>query len=144
MIQTDAPLWVPSREVSDAAAGQDLPPGGRQRLPNRRRSLNLRFRFPVDPERPGRRYHLGIGFYGEEGWRPGEIFLRGPKTGSDADAQLDDAATYASMLMQHGCRAEALAHGSTREAVMRVALQIAAAIEAFGPGVDLQHLGVEP
>ena len=71
MIQTDAPLWVPSRDASDAAVGHRLPPGGRQRLPDRRRALNLRFRFPADPERPGSHYHLGIGFYGEEGWRPG-------------------------------------------------------------------------
>lgn len=133
---------TPSSGAPPAAAG-DPPPDRRQRLPHRRRSLTVGFHFPLDPTLPRRRYHLGIGFYGERGWRAGEVFLDGAKVGSDADAQLDDAATYASMLMQHGSAAADLAGASTRDSVMRNALQIVAAIEDGGPDTELSHLGVE-
>lgn len=116
---------------------------GRRRLPDRRLSYNVEFWFPPAPENPKRKlYQLNLGFRPDG--KLGEIFLDGTKAGSDQDSDLDDKATYVSLLLQFGFPIERLAHSSTRDAIMRHVLLIATEIEASGPDVDLQHLGLPP
>jgi hypothetical protein len=67
---------------------------------------------------------MTVGLY--EGGAAGEIFLRGAKTGSDIDALVDDAATLASLLLQHGYAPHELAGRLTVDGLMRTALQHAA------------------
>lgn len=43
---------------------------------------------------------LSVGFYPDG--RPGEVFVRGLKSGAHLDALLDDAAVLISRLLQHG------------------------------------------
>ena len=74
---------------------------GRKRLPDRRPCET------IDVLHAGERYHANIGYYPDG--RPGEIFIRGAKVGSDSDAICDDAAVLVSRLLQRGDRLPAIA-----------------------------------
>ena len=91
---------------------------GRRRLPDRRLSPGATL------DHHGARYRMTVGLYPDGS--PGEIFIRGPKVGSDSDALVDDAATMASLLLQLGFAADDLARRLTADGLMRQALELAA------------------
>lgn len=101
--------------------------GTRRRLPDRRPSLT------VEMDRDGLPWRLSFGFDG--GGRVCEVFLDGAKIGSDLEALADDAGVMASLLLQSGMSAKALARhlgnegGRGAASVLGAALQSAAAIE---------------
>lgn len=93
----------------------------REKLPSRRESPAIGF------QHAGGEYRVGLGL------RPNgecaEIFLNGAKEGSDYQAVMGDLATMASLLMQHGYRAEDLARRLSIDGLARAALTYAARIE---------------
>jgi len=80
----------------------------REPLPERRRCEN--FDFVIGNVH----YTAGLGFY-DDG-RLGEIFLTGPKAGTDVEIIAKDAAVMASIALQHGASADVLRHGLQRDA----------------------------
>ena len=66
----------------------------RQRLPNRRRAET------VDIEVAGSQYQLSVGYFPDG--RIGELFIAGPKSGSDMHGLLADLGVVISRLFQHG------------------------------------------
>jgi len=80
----------------------------RSRLPNRRHHVVIEF------EHAGFSYTAGIGFFDDACQHPAEIFLTTNKQGSLVDINARDAAIAASLLLQHGCPAETLRRGLTR------------------------------
>jgi hypothetical protein len=68
--------------------------GDRERLPNRRFSVTETVAWN------GHELHISVGF--DHGGRPGEVFARLAKVGSNLDAALDDAAVLTSRLLQRG------------------------------------------
>lgn len=82
---------------------------GRARLPNRRPAIVA----TVDWE--GRTWLLGCGF--DRGGRVREVFLNGPKIGSDQEAVLADGCVLMSLLLQSGMDAPALAGHLGREGI---------------------------
>lgn len=118
-----------ARDPTCAHAAAGHRPNGRRRLPDRRMSLTVGF------EHEGQRYHLTVGFHGDGA--VGEVFLDGPKVGSERDSHLDDEAVLASRLIQHGELPHDIAKGLTKGTAIRRALQIAAAIQAGGPAAPL-------
>jgi hypothetical protein len=73
----------------------------RQRLPHRRPSLTLTI------EDDGQRYHLTVGFDPVTA-EPSEMFLHGPRTGTQMASLVHDGSILASLAMQHGIPASAL------------------------------------
>lgn len=84
-----------------------MPVTARARLPARRPSI------VATVEWQGATWLLGAGF-DREG-RAREVFLDGPKVGSDQEALLDDACVAVSLLLQHGLGAAELAAHLGRE-----------------------------
>jgi hypothetical protein len=78
----------------------------RQRLPNRRSHWLYRF------ESGGQFYTGGIGRF-DDG-RIAEIFINGPKVGSAAEANAQDAAIVTSLALQYGCPLETIRHALAR------------------------------
>lgn len=81
----------------------------RTRLPNRRPSIAA----TIDWQ--GKTWLLGTGF--DRGGKVREVFLNGPKIGSDAEALLADACVVISLLLQHGLAAPELARHLGREGI---------------------------
>jgi hypothetical protein len=82
----------------------------RERLPDRRRSVRVSFRWPAETDRS---VHVTAGF-AEDG-RVLECFLRGGgRVGSDVDALLDDVAILVSRGLQHGDHLADIARGLGR------------------------------
>ena len=79
----------------------------RELLPARRACENLDFYVGDN------RYTAGLGFY-DDG-RIGEIFLTGPKAGTDVEIIAKDAAVMASIALQHGASPDVLRHGLQRD-----------------------------
>ena len=78
----------------------------RQRLPNRRQAET------VNIELCGNEYQLGVGYFADG--RIGEVFLGGPKSGSDMQGLLADLGVVISRLFQHGDTPASLADGMAR------------------------------
>ena len=78
----------------------------RERLPDRRQAETVDLLFG------GQRYHLTVGEYSDG--RPGEVFIRGAKPGSDTDLLCDDIGVLMSRLLQHGDDPASLAAGIGR------------------------------
>ena len=78
----------------------------RQRLPSRRQAET------VDIKVGGNVYQLSIGYY-DDG-RIGEVFLGGPRSGSDMQGLLADLGVVISRLFQHGDTPSSLAVGMAR------------------------------
>lgn len=97
-------------------------PSERQRLTARREQIVETMRFD------GRPHDVCFGF--EPGGPVREIFIRGPKSGSDAATFLDDAAVMASLLLQHGYAAADLTPRFTAGGAMQQILRRAAQIDA--------------
>ena len=83
-----------------------MTPATRERLPNRRHAETF------DIEYGGKTYQVTVGFFGDG--RPGEVFLHGAKTGSDADGLHADIGVLLSRLLQHGDSLGAVAAGMGR------------------------------
>ena len=81
----------------------------RARLPDRRPSVVAAIEWQ------GRSWLVGAGFDG--GGRIREVFLNGPKIGSDAEALLADGCVLISLLLQHGLEVGDLARHLGREGV---------------------------
>lgn len=78
----------------------------RQRLPDRRQAETLNI------EVAGNVYQLSIGYFADG--RVGEVFLGGPKSGSDMQGLLADLGVVISRLFQHGDTPLSLAAGMAR------------------------------
>ncbi len=78
----------------------------RRALPNRRQS------DIHDLEVASRVYSVGVGFFDDN--TIGEVFISGPKVGSEMDAMLADAAILASLGLQYGVPPAALAKTMSR------------------------------
>jgi hypothetical protein len=74
----------------------------RERLPNRRANTSLSF------EHEGHRYRATAGRFADG--RLGELFLNTGKLGSPMQANADNAAILASLLLQHGVTPEVIRH----------------------------------
>lgn len=59
------------------------------------------------------RYTATLGYY-DDG-RLGEVFLCGPKAGTDLENNARDAAVMASIALQHGAGVDVLRHGLSRD-----------------------------
>lgn len=80
----------------------------RETLPARRAAENLDFAVR------GVNYTATLGYY-EDG-RLGEVFLCGPKAGTDVQINAHDAAVVTSIALQHGAALDELRHGLQRSA----------------------------
>jgi hypothetical protein len=100
----------------------------RRRLPNRRSHLVLNF------EHGGFAYTAGVGFFDDAGQQPAEIFLTTAKHGTVLDTNARDAAIAASLLLQHGCPAEALRRALTRNGDGSASEPLAHALDLLGAG----------
>ena len=78
----------------------------RQRLPDRREAETVNIKIG------GNEYKLGIGYFPEG--RIGEVFIAGPKSGSDMHGLLADLGVVISRLFQHGDTPASLAAGMAR------------------------------
>lgn len=78
----------------------------RRQLPNRRLSEIH------DIEVAGRTYAVGVSFFDDDAI--GEVFISGPKVGSEMDAVLADGAILASLGLQYGVPPAALAKTMSR------------------------------
>ena len=78
----------------------------RERLPNRRSTK------AIDIEVAGNGYQLGVGYFADG--RIGEVFVTGPKLGSDMHGLLADLGVVISRLLQHGDTPPSLAAGMAR------------------------------
>lgn len=85
----------------------DLPPIGRQRLPNRREHTVVTFRT-VD----GFTYTAGLGHF-DDG-RLAEIFLNADKGGTAIETAARDSAVVASLALQHGVPPDTIRHALAR------------------------------
>lgn len=81
----------------------------RARLPDRRPAVVATLDWQ------GRTWLLGCGF--DRGGRVREVFLNGPKIGSDQEALLADGCVLISLLLQHGLDAPELASHLGREGI---------------------------
>lgn len=105
----------------------------RRRLPTRRLAITERC------ELNGRTWHVSVGFDGAG--RAREIFIAGPKIGSDLDAIVKDAAVVTSVLLQSGMAADQIGQNLGREnggpaSCIGKAMEMAAQIEREeGPAV---------
>lgn len=78
----------------------------RQRLPDRRQCETLEF------DHSGFRYLAGIGRF--HNGNLAEVFLSGPKTGTDVASAARDSSIVASIALQFGVPAEAIRHAIGR------------------------------
>ena len=86
---------------------EDSPQPSRRQLPNRRLSEIHEI------EVSGQVYSIGVGFFDDGA--VGELFISGPKVGSEMDAVLADGAILASLALQHGTPAAALSKSMSRQ-----------------------------
>ena len=85
----------------------------RERLPDRRRAVNIDFRH-VTPDGASVPFRATLGYYHDG--RLGEVFLQSSKIGTDADVAIKDAAILLSFALQHGCTVEDVRLAMTRSA----------------------------
>ncbi len=78
----------------------------RRHLPDRRPNRTETVRSA------GKEFSVSVGYWLDG--RPGEVFMDGPKTGSDMRAILADACVVVSLALQHGIEPSALAHSLAR------------------------------
>jgi hypothetical protein len=106
-------------EIEQAEDRRDAPK--RDCLPNKRACETIAF------EQDGSRYCLTVGFYPDG--RPGEIFLNHDRGDSLLDVLTSDGAILASLVLQHGCTLETIAHALKRDARGVAASPIGAAVD---------------
>lgn len=73
----------------------------RQKLPNRRPCITETIEVKDAPGAQGQRFHLTVGFDPATG-NPREMFLMGPKSGTQMAALAHDGSILASLAMQNG------------------------------------------
>lgn len=84
----------------------------RQRLPNRRPAITEMIEFTRPSDSVNVSYQATIGF--DFDVKPKEIFIFGPKDGTDMQAIVADASVIISVALQHGVPAEAMALSLSR------------------------------
>jgi ribonucleoside-diphosphate reductase alpha chain len=87
-------------------------PMTRNVLPQRRYSETFELTYGEKPTR----YQISIGYFelGLLAGYPAEVFITGPKAGSDVEAVARDAAVILSIALQHGVPVDVMAHSITR------------------------------
>ena len=112
----------------------------RQYLPDRRPSVTRTFGWS------GKEFSVSVGYWLDG--RPGEIFMDGPKTGSDMRAILADACVVVSLALQHGIEPAALAHSMARIPVSatetKPASVLGAVVEMLAEGPDAEKTEAAP
>lgn len=83
-----------------------LGPRQRKRLPQRRRAVSTEIDF-VRGDGATVKYSATVGFYPDG--KPGEIFINGPKDGTDMAAICADGSVLISIALQYGVPLEVLA-----------------------------------
>ena len=105
----------------------------RRHLPDRRPSITRTVKWA------GKEFSLTVGYF--LNGRPGEIFMDGPKTGSDMRAILADTCVVISLALQHGIEPAALAHSLARVPVSETesapASVIGAVVELLVEGLSV-------
>ena len=100
-------------------------------MPDRRPSITRTIQWA------GKEFSVSIGYWLDG--RPGEIFMDGPKTGSDMRAILADACVVISLALQHGIEPSALAHSLARVPVSETesapASVLGAVVEVLAEGL---------
>jgi ribonucleoside-diphosphate reductase alpha chain len=77
-------------------------------------------------------YTATLGFY-DDG-RLGEVFLCGPKAGTDVEVNARDAAVVTSIALQHGASPEVLRHGLSRDEEGRALSPIGTVLDMLASG----------
>lgn len=95
----------------------------RTRLPDRRSAETF------EVQHNGQRFAASLGRY-EDG-EPAEIFVTGPKSGTDLRETLHDASILLSLALQHGCAIETIAAALSRDDERRPASVIGAVVDAI-------------
>lgn len=88
---------------------------------------NRRYGETFSIKRPDSTYSVTLGFY--DTGRIGEVFITGPKVGSDTAAVARDGAVLLSLALQFGVPLETMRHAITREADASAATIIGAVID---------------
>jgi hypothetical protein len=88
--------------------------GERRRLPDRRptSTFGIVHRGKNGQERG---YTISVGFFDREECEPAEIFVTGPKVGSELETVARDCAILWSVARQYGAPVDVLAHALTQE-----------------------------
>lgn len=85
----------------------------REELPVRRPSETIRvLAGPIGQETE---FLTTVGYYDADMTRPGEVFINGPKVGSQMEAIMRDSAVAISYALQHGAKVEDIAQSLTRD-----------------------------
>ena len=117
----------------DCAAGFRGVPAmtDRERLPNRRLSVNHEF------VRDGSSYRMTIGFYPDG--RVGEIFLNADRTDSLLDVLVNDAAILTSLCLQYGVPITVISHALKRDKFGVASSPIGAALDRIAPPQEVKR-----
>lgn len=95
----------------------------RTRLPDRRNAETFEI------QHNGQRFAASVGRYDDGS--PAEIFVTGPKSGTDLRESLHDASILLSLALQHGCAIETIAAALSRDSSAQIASSIKRSIFAF-------------
>ncbi|MBS9476218.1 hypothetical protein [Ancylobacter radicis] len=98
----------------------------RELLPTRRACESFDF------EARGVTYTASLGFY-DDG-RLGEVFICGPKAGTDVELNARDAAVVTSIALQHGAAPDVLRHGLSRDEEGRPLTPIGTVLDLLASG----------
>lgn len=101
----------------------------RQKLPNRRPCVTETIEVRDNPTAPPSRFHLSVGFDPATG-NPREMFLMGPKSGTQMAALAHDGSILASLALQNGKTARELVKSLSMIEVMEGLAAPASAIGA--------------
>lgn len=85
-------------------------------------------------EARGVTYTATLGFY-DDG-RLGEIFLCGPKAGTDVEVNARDAAVVTSIALQHGASPDVLRHGLSRDEAGRALSPIGTVLDMLASDTE--------
>src|SRR4051812_32597529 len=99
----------------------------RTRLPDRRGSETF------EVQHNGQRFAASLGCFDDGS--PAEVFVTGPKSGTDLRESLHDASILVSLALQHGCALDTIARALSRDEEGKPASVIGAVVDAMVGGV---------
>ena len=114
-------------------------PDKRQRIPKRRPQVIFEIEYAVGAGVGVQTLEVAAGVDVRRE-RVAEVFINGPKIGSDLEATCNDAAVLASIALQMGAEPAALAHSLSDGSPIGLAL---AHIAADGPAIVADAIGVQ-
>jgi hypothetical protein len=107
----------------------------RERLPNRRYSATM------DMLHADKAFSVSIGFYANG--RPAEVFISGPKVGSDNDAIARDGAVLLSLALQYGIPLSVIQATVTRDQNGKPSTIVGAVVDTLVRGTaEHEHNGL--